>query len=275
LQILASPEERVPSRLVLYRKREPYTAILLDEEPDEDRVFGQLPQPDPPSVEAVRLAYLFRSVGKLSDFVQLINPGPLASTPKAFDGIDHFVLASGRIKNDRTGMQALRQWLEQGGKLWVMLDRVEPDAIAPLLGDALDFQVVDRVSLTTIKIETPGNGLPAPKPQQHEQPVDFVRVLLPPQESVVHTINGWPVWFSRMVGRGKVVFTTLAPRGWYTQETPKEPPLPYDNSPMELLVDELQMSPEDPYRVEAFRPGLIEEIGYSVVNRATVGLVFG
>jgi hypothetical protein len=284
--VLPSTEERVRSRLVLYRKREPYTTILLDDEPDEDIVFGRLPQPESRSEEALRLTRSFRSVRNLSGLVQTINPGPLVPSPEAFEGIDHFVLASGRIKNDPAGMQALRRWLERGGKVWVMLDLVEPDVIAPLLGDALDFQVVDRVSLTTLKIETPASGLNVPDAlvEQHEQPVAFVRVLLPAQERVQHTINGWPVWFSRPVGRGNVGFTTLGPRGWYRPRTRSDPPSPYDNfpthpvplAPLEFMADELQMPrEEDPYRVEAFRPALAEEIGYSVVSRTAVGLVFG
>ena len=68
--------------------------------------------------------------------------------PEAFDGIDHLVLASNRLADDPVGVRAVRQWLMRGGRLWVLLDRVDPDVLAPLLGDALDFQVVDRVSLT-------------------------------------------------------------------------------------------------------------------------------
>ena len=33
---------------------------------------------------------------------------------------------------------ALRQWLEGGGRVWVMLDLVEPEVVAPLLGNALE-----------------------------------------------------------------------------------------------------------------------------------------
>jgi hypothetical protein len=285
--ILPSTEERVRSRLVLYRKREPHTAILLDEEPPENPAFGQLPQPDSPAEEATRLARSFRSLRNLSGLVQQVNPGLMTPASEAFDGIDHFVLASERIKKDPTGMQALRRWLEQGGKVWVMLDVVEPDVVAPLLGDALDFQVVDRVGLTNFKIDRPASGqfTPGPLVQEHEQPVEFVRVLLPPQEKSQYTIDGWPIWFTRSVGRGKVVFTTLGPRGWYRPRTRKDPPSPYENypshpvvdsgTPLELMADELQLPPEDPYRVDAFRPALTEEIGYAVVSRGAVGLVFG
>jgi hypothetical protein len=285
--ILPTTEERIRSRVVLYRKRdrerEPYTAILLDDEPDSN-IFGEIPQLPPHVDEARTLARSFRSVCKLSGFVQQLNPGPLAPMPEAFDGIDHFVIASNRIKDDPPGMQALRQWLERGGKVWVMLDRVEPEAVAPLLGDALDFQVVDRVGLTTTNIEPPSRT--RTPPLHHEKPVELVRVLLPPQERPRHTIDGWPIWFSRQVGRGKVVFTTLGPRGWYRPRERSEPlphgyeiysnhPVVDQGAPLEIMADELLLPPADPYPVEAFRPGLTEEIGYAVISRTTVELVFG
>jgi hypothetical protein len=102
-------------------------------------------------------------------------------------------------------------------------------------------------------------------------------VLLPAGEEVRHAVNGWPVWFTREVGRGKVVFTTLGPRAWL-------PPLrPRDRfpaaGPREFLVTmaaELQPAPEkDAFPTKAIRQALADEVGYAVVGGPTVGLVFG
>src|SRR5207253_10502825 len=98
-----------------------------------------------------------------------------------------------------------------------------------------------------------------------------------------HTINGWPVWFTRSVGKGKIVFTTLGPRGWYRPRGDREslpyenyPPLPLPMPALYRLAEEVQPPPEeDPFRTELFRPMLIEEIGHSVLSRVTVGLIFG
>jgi len=279
-------EKRIRSRGVLYRQREPTTAILLDNEGPPSFPPGQLPQPDSRTEEASRLARLFRLTRNLSDLVQRVDPGLLPPMPEAFDGIDHFILASGRIARDPAGMRALRHWLEQGGKVWVMLDLVEPEVLAPLLGDALDFQVVDRVNLTSIAIRThpAGRRILDPPPQQHERPVAFVRVLLPAGEPVKHSVNGWPAWFTRSVGRGEVVFTTLGPRAWFRTRTRRDPPSPAGNwpsAPLEnpLFLDigiRLQPAPDEPsFRVESFQPLLTQEIGYAVVGRGTVVLIFG
>src|SRR5262249_37128419 len=233
--VLPSTEERVRSRAVQYRHRQPETALLLDEEflEEPETPAGQLPLPENKGEEAFHLVRTFRSRGELSAHIQLPGRGPLPATAEAFEGIDHFVIASGRIGEDAAGTRALRHWLLRGGKVWVMLDRVEPEAVAGLLGDALDFQVVDRVGLTRFTIETRSGDRVVQDPaqaQQHERPVDFARVLLPPTERPIHTVEGWPVWFMRRLGRGTVYFTTLGARAWYRQrKNPGDPKSPYHN----------------------------------------------
>jgi hypothetical protein len=285
--LLASKEKPLNSRVVLYHKREPYTAVMVDEEENpEYPVFGRLPEPETRAEEVVKFVRVMRATNTLSEFVHTINPGPLPLAAEAYDGIDHFVLASGRIAHDPSGMRALRQWLQRGGTVWIMLDLVELEAVAPLLGDALDFQVVDRISLTTTKIET-APGTPSASQalvQEHERPVQFARVLLPPQERAAHTVNGWPAWFIRRVGRGKVVFTTLGARAWHRprgQLDSRSPyaayvELPIATPPMETLAREMELPPkEDPSRLDILRPMLADEIGYSIVSRAVVAWVFG
>src|SRR4029077_7440226 len=178
-----------------------------------------------------------------------------------------------------------RRWLERGGTVWVMLDLVEPEAIAPLLGDAFDFQVVDRVTLTssTLVTDLAGQRQGEQQAQQHKRPVEFVRVLLPPHETALYTVNGWPAWFTRQVGRGKVIFPTLGPRGWVRPRDPTDSPSRYERFPglpvpsraLETLAEELHSTAQGhPFRVEAFRPMLPSAIGYAVVSRGTVLLVY-
>jgi hypothetical protein len=282
--VLPPGEERVRSRGVTYNAREPSTTLVLDEAAPEGVVFGALPQPESWADEAVRLVRTMREARHFSERVVMIPPASLPSEPEAFEGIDQLVIGSRGVAQHPAGMQALRRWLERGGRVWVMLDRVELTDVAPLLGDAVDFEVVDRVGLTTVRIETTPTGefrLP-PLVQQHERPVGFARVLLPPGERVRHTVNGWPAWFARDVGRGKVVFTALGPRAWYRDRTHNDPPSPYEHfptmpmptGPLEVMADDLHPPREpDPTQIEALRPLLTEEIGYAVVGRGTVGLV--
>ncbi len=280
--LLRPGQERIDSRLIPYRARDPYTAVLLDDRAPEEEVFGRLPRPPAPDDETVVLARVFRLTSNLSEKVQIVKSGPLPSVPAALDGVEHFVLASGRIARDAAGLRALRRWLQDGGRLWALLDRVDPAVLAPLLGDALDFEVVDRVSLTRFAIEAQPLREPPAQVQEHAHPVDFVRVLLPAGERVRDTVNGWPAWFARPVGRGRVVFTTLGARGWFRERGARErraayagfPDLPVPLEPLESVARELVPAaarfPDD-----AFKAPLAAEVGYEVVGRGTVALVLG
>src|SRR5262249_10165215 len=126
--VLPPDELHLRSRAVPYRPRKAYTAILLDEEADEEPEaepdFVRLPRAESKNEEALRLARAARHAIALPDHVQPVNIRLLPSTAEAYDGIDHFVVASGRLAHDTAGLLALRRWLQQGGKVWVMLDLV-------------------------------------------------------------------------------------------------------------------------------------------------------
>jgi hypothetical protein len=276
-------EERLRSRMVNYRHDEQSTAVVVDLEPAAPRAVGQPPAPDSKTTEAVHLARTFRVAANLSEAVQVLSSGSLPMTAEGFAGIDHVILASARIADDPAGMRALRQWLEQGGRAWVLLHRLDPEILAPLLGDGLNFQVVGRDSLTTLDWKDTEAGRQESVPQE-ELPVDLARVLLPPAERVRITLNGWPAWFTRPVGRGKVVFTTVGPGALYRPRGDLDRPSPYQEfpkvpvplEPLRQVAVELQRpAVEGAFTAEALRPLLAEEIGYTVISRGTAGLVFG
>jgi hypothetical protein len=281
--LLPPGEERIRSRPVFFQKHEPYTLVLADDPPGRPP-FGQLPRPESVSDSIVHLARAFRQTSSLSELVHIARPGDLPPTPEAFEGIDHFIIASNRIARDIVGLRALRQWLERGGRVIVMLDQVEPETLATLLGAAPDFQIVDRVHLTDCQIETrPAEGrAPPPLVQRYDPPVDFVRVLLPSHERAMHTINGWPAWFVRRVGRGKVVFATLGVRAWYRPRTRTDPPspfasypsLPIATEPLNAVATAMLPTDDDLFPLESLRPLVVADIGYAVLGRGTVALVF-
>ena len=283
--ILPRTEERIRTRPITYRKRESTSTILLDEELPPP-AFGELPRPESRADQAHTLVRAFRLTRSLSEAVPLLQPGLLPPLPEAFDGLDHFVIASRRIADDPAGTRALRQWLQRGGKVWVMLDLVDVEDVASLLGDARDFEVVDRVGLTRFDIMTQSAGRRevAPIHQDHDRPVEFARVMLPRHEQPRHTIDGWPVWFTRQVGRGRILFTTLGGPGWYRPRTGRDQTSPFKSFPsmpvpldhLAMAGDEMERPTEDSaFAVDAFRESLNAEIGYSVIGRRTAAALFG
>jgi hypothetical protein len=133
--------------------------------------------------------------------------------------LDQLVIADGRMVDDGEAMAAIRRWLFGGGHLWVTLDRVDPRVLERLLGDSFACQVVDRVGLTSVRIDSgPASGTNDKWSQDHDQPVDFVRVEVADVE-VAYTVNGWPAAFWKTCGEGRLLVTTLGARGWMRLRT--------------------------------------------------------
>jgi hypothetical protein len=277
-------EQPTHSDLVRFERREPSTTVMLDADITDDSQVSPSPR-DQASAEDLRdLVRVLRSRWSLSANLHSVKQRFLPPTPEALDGIDHFVLASDRIAEDFAGLRALRAWLEGGGFLWIPLDLVAPQTVTALLGDTLEVQVVDRISLTTIHIRNGSSASlrPEAEAREVEEPVDFVRVLAPRQQPL-YTIDGWPAAFVTAFGRGRVLFTTLGARGWMRPRTDREPSpyrdyprLPVAVLPFEYLAEELHESPErPPLSADELRSYVTQQVSYSVVGRGTVLLVFG
>ncbi len=296
-QLVRSPDgPPVHSDLVRFFRREPGTTLMLDVDiSDGSPPSSQFSKEGDPQDSEQRslaranevrdLVRVFRQRMGWSARVNLVARRLLPPSAEAFDGIEHFVLGSNRIAHDPAGRRALRAWLERGGTLWVLLDLVDADTVAMLLGDALDFQVVDRTSLTSFHLQGGQENAQRvePRPTEVEDPVDFVRVLVP-RQNVLYTANDWPAAFVVDVGRGRVLVTTLGSRGWMRPRTeadgksryPEYPKLSVRLAPFDMLMDELHpRSERAALPQEDLRAFVSDQIGYSVVGRDAVLMVFG
>ncbi len=100
------------------------------------------------------------------------------------------MLSSDRITNDAAGLTTLRSWVRNGGRLWVMLDRISPETVRALLGNAMNFTVIDRVALDAFELESIEPGIATNVEQcEYDQPIESVRVLL--SFGGGHPSRGW------------------------------------------------------------------------------------
>jgi len=155
----------------------------------------------------------------LNNSVTALTGHFLPSDETSLSFLDHIVIAENRLLEDLSGLVALRRWLHAGGRLWIMLDRTDPELVERLLGDDFDGHVVDRVGLTSVRIDKAGTLL-APKGEQgkqveYEEPVDLVRAVVFGM-NVRNTVDGWPAAMTGTYGEGRILITTLGARGWMT-----------------------------------------------------------
>lgn len=204
----------------------------------------------------------------------------LPPLPELLDGLDQIVLWNDRFASDAAILGPLRNWLHNGGELWVMLDRVEPVNVEKLLGQTFSCQLVDRVAMHEVTIQDVQGEAFTGATVVYEQPVDFVRMLVHGMH-VTHTVDGWPAAFQCSVGRGRVLFTALDARAWI--EKPRIA-RPYwdatrmsDYWPNEHL-DSLNLLQHDRPPLgdpSIFRDYLSEKIGYRIASRSSVSTLLG
>ncbi len=247
----------------------PTTGVISDE--DDEESFA--------AVVAMRLDRgLTRNVPALEG--EFLPP-----TVESLEGLDQLVLMSDRPAADAAGITAIRQWLQAGGRLWIMLDQVDSATVARLLGDAVQVCEVDRVDLMgcTIKRQYDGGFAPEELSLQFENPVEFVRVLAS-QAEILQTIDGWPASFELRLGKGLVLCTTLAGPGWIRPRTeqdltsgnPEKTSAWVANGALGDIGFRFSgqralpaLEPQD------FRSFLFEQVGYEIVSRESVMLVLG
>lgn len=277
-------DERLRTKLVVYRKREPTTAVLVDPAPADARTLDPLAKVESPSAEAVVLARAFREARSLSEIITIQSDPFVPGSSSTLDGVDHIILASNRIVGDPAGQRAIRHWVQQGGTLWIMLDLVDPRTVAAILGEDLGFGVVGRTSLTSVRLILPWEGPETGASRTFEQPVTLVRVALDGSENVLFQVDGWPAAFTKTLGRGKALFTTLGGRAWHRPRESRDPRsslASFPGAPVPLgqlgrLALEVQPDREQGgIQNEDLEPLLRSEIGYSVIGRPTVAVVLG
>ena len=275
-RIFPSGEQRVREGSQIYRPREQTTALMADMD---------LPEPGKPDSvvpkDLIRLSLLPR-LGAFSENLQYVSDAALPLAAEALNGVDVFVVAGDRLGIDPTGRAALRTWVQKGGRLWVMLDRLKPETVAAIMGDEFDVGIIDRVGLTTVQVRGTGAGAPIDPSQALDEPVTLVRSIPGESDRVIAVADGWPAAFVRRVGRGKILFTTLGPRGWWRPRTTRDGDSPFKTlsdfptplSAVTFLSSELHPPVEsDPMPPEVFQSMLSEEIGYQIVDRRSAAII--
>jgi hypothetical protein len=251
------------------------------------------------TVELVSTCRLKQSLGrKVTAVTDLI----FVTADEGLQPLDQLVICDNRPMRDAAAIAAIRRWVNAGGRLWVFLDQVDPKLLNMVLGDDFQCDVVDRVSLNTVNI-LPGPAGPRGSHSEtfFEKPVDLVRTIVTDVD-VVFTVDGWPAAFWKNCSKGRVLVTTLGPRGWMlprpdeskteasggrrdrqvaTKSVPfdpeRQPTGHIPNDPMGFLCMDLWAEQKvAPISVEAIEPIVQQYVGYAIPSRLLiVGLLAG
>ncbi len=215
--------------------------------------------------------------------VQQISDAFLPAFEEGLDGLDRLVICNNRLSEDVAAAMAVRRWVHRGGLLWVMLDRVDERSVSLLLGEAFDFEIVDRVNVARIAIQNTSTEQTWQHPKYFEKPLPFVRILAS-SGHVDQTLNGWPASLLVSAGKGKVLFTTVASEAWIVagagpqaeNERSELQPNHHAGLPLRQLAEEFMDVPRKSLVDAAnLKPFLVDQIGYRIVQKSLVVVVLG
>lgn len=255
-------------RTLLLSKEKSRAAIILDDAQVDDEVAHERNREIADTVNAARDAVIQsnRDIGLIHVQNQF-----LPASPVGLDAIDQIVIASDRILMDTLSLWRLQSWLQAGGRVWLMADRVSPEAARMLLGDAMCYSVVDRVELNEVEYATfdssqLGSGRRLEK-WSSEQPAELVRVFADDAE-ILCSVDNWPAAFRKRVGRGSVLFTTVEARAWTRDGIPLRT---YANFASEFFSSR-EVVPQPTATWNVF---VDDKIGYAIAHRSVIGMLLG
>lgn len=196
-----------------------------------------------------------------------INQNDLPDHPAGFDALDTLVVALGEPSLDAMQLRTLREWVLDGGRLWLMLDQTPADFGAQLFGNEWKITELDRLELTDLTLE---RGQTQER-QQFDYPVTFVRTVSDGWETL-HTIDGYPASMRRGIGFGEVFVTTLGAQAWMKENNTQ----PTDS--VKLMRDWLRVregQDRDLAQQETFDSFVQQQIGYRILGLPPVSTVLG
>ncbi|MCC6681353.1 MAG: hypothetical protein IT445_10680 [Phycisphaeraceae bacterium] len=199
IEMIDGRERAAPPRRGTLLKHEAgfNSAILADSEADE----------------AGELLMLLRQSASLNTTSATLSPADAPPMAAAYGALNALLIARHTLDLDPLRLDALRQWLLNGGRVWIMLDRSDLKWPAALLGEDWDVAVVDQVELTDFTLD----GVNLQRAQHLDYPVKFLRILAP-GFTVTHRINGYPAAMQKQIGQGQLLITTLEARGWLDEQ---------------------------------------------------------
>jgi hypothetical protein len=192
-------------------------SLLVNSTERKTAVIAGWRSEETPPEDALDLIVAGRVNQALNTQLTVLTGQFLPSDEASLKCYDHIVLMENRLQDDFAALTSLRRWLHAGGRLWIMLDRTDPVLIERLLGDDYACHLIDRVDLTTVKIDTAASLLaPDGKPGEtleYTEPVQLSRIAASGM-TVKNTVDGWPAAMTASFGEGRVLVTTLGARAW-------------------------------------------------------------
>jgi hypothetical protein len=150
----------------------------------------------------------------LSRKTVVLDSEPLPLNLADWKSINLLIVSGPTVLQDAASIDVMQRFLQSGGRIWIMLDVIDTDAISDLLPESFQIETVSTVDLNHFEVEVANHSFAAQdRVVDRDDYVQMKRVVQQGGE-VTHSVDGWPaaIWVS--AGRGKLLLTTLAGSAW-------------------------------------------------------------
>lgn len=156
-----------------------------------------------------RLHGALREAAGLGPTTFTVSPRSAPHEAPSWGGLHTLVLAEDAGWSPAQ-LRAIRQWVFDGGRLWIMLDQIGPDLPRAILGDHWPLASLDRAAYTELTLR--GEGVE--HAVSRDYPIRMARVAAEAPAQVRLTAHGYPAAVTWRAGRGRVLATTLEASAW-------------------------------------------------------------
>jgi hypothetical protein len=204
---------------------------------------------------------------------------PFPLNPIDWKGIDNLILAEPECLRDAATMSVLRDYLNDGGRIWVMLDTMDTESLTGLLSSHQQLSYLDTLELSSFMVETPQQSLSREdRTVELSEPIRLKRVM---QQggSVPYSIDGWPACIIYPIGHGELMVTTLESSGWIEPRKNQWSEDPFFRSDFELrrfakgIVDKIHLKRSIPMAHLKDVNYAVESIGNPIISRSLVASI--
>lgn len=209
--------------------------------------------------------------------VMTVTDRLLPTTIEGWDSVRQVVVAGKRLKIETAAAAALRQWVSEGGMMWIQMNSSDAETLAAIFGSTIEMVEVDRVPLSSVEFQKADSAEQAPN-VEHEEPVELIRAQIRGGR-VLHEVNGWPAAVLFKYGNGSVLLTLLDAAGWIRQRgqedsVSNDPRWNTEYVPLEPLSDLARLvygeKSQQTFDRELIATYVSDRIGYRIPSRWTV-----
>lgn len=187
-------------------------------------------------------------------------------------------ISDSRFFEDAAAVESLSQFINEGGRVWFVLDKIPCHLVQPLLGQGNACAEVDQIELNRFSVEVHSAAvdlLESDRLVDHDTPIVFKRVVHV-GGTASHTIEGWPAAIWMKIGYGEVLLTTLASQGWLrpgSESTDPQQSTQFRMTPwgLPLALEVHEPRLEQPISEAVSYP--FELVGNPVLPRRLVGII--